>query len=84
MNKELIKRILEIEKKFPIKDYNVDEHIEEIVKIIEAVLEYKIADRIKLDEVDCTNKDSIERSIFKILTIEELRYISYYPNYKKP
>ena len=78
MNKKILDRILELEELFTIKDYNVEEIIQEIITMLENILNCNVANRIDLEKIDYENEDTIERSIFRFLTIEELRYIAYY------
>lgn len=72
MKQEIINRIIELEKQFPTNNFNEEEYINNLIETLEYILQYEIRNRVVFEKIDYRD---IDRSIFKFLTKEELRYI---------
>lgn len=77
MNKNnILSRILKLEETFPTTNYDIKEHIQNLIIELENFLGYSISERFILPEFN-NNVEELEKIIFKSLTVDELRKIAY-------
>ncbi len=77
ISKSILNKISELEEKYSITEFNIEECAGHVIETIEAILKYEVRSRIKLEK-KYSQKDNLEKSILSFLTIEELRKIAYY------
>lgn len=80
MNKSVINRILKLEKLFPLYNFNVEEHINSTIELIENILGYKVKGRINLSNPKYISEYALDKEVFRFLNIGELQKIAYYNN----
>lgn len=78
IDKNILHRIEQLEKQYPIVNFDTKEYIKNIITELEAVLQYPIRDRIKLPKEKYFNIDTLYSNIFHFLSTEELRKIAYH------
>ena len=72
MDKTIINRVEELEKKYPPMDFNVEDYIQEWCNIIEHGLHYSIRNRIQIPNYTYIDKNTLTRQILAFLTDNEL------------
>ncbi len=82
MDKSIINRISELEKLFPLYNFNVEEHINSTIELIENILGYEVKDRIKLPKYKYMSENVLDKEIFRCLSVNELRELAYSQNNK--
>ena len=78
IDKSILHRIEQLEKQYPIANFDMEEYTKNIIEELEAVLQYSIRDRIKLPKTKYYDIDTLYSDIFSFLSTKELRIIAYY------
>ena len=76
MDKSILNKIKKLEEKYPVMDFDIQEHIIELITPIEDFFQYNIRDRIKIPNYQYIDEDTLDRKILGFLTVEELKAIT--------
>lgn len=74
IDKNIFKKILELEKLYPVSEFDVEKYTKEYISMLENILGHKLL--INLPNTKYYDKDILERDILKCLTVEDLRFIA--------
>ncbi len=75
IDKKIKSRIAKLEALYPVEYINVEEHIKDVIDMLENALGHKLA--INLPYKKYFNKETLEIDIYKQLPIEDLRTLAY-------
>ena len=78
IDKKIIGRIVELEKQYPVADFDVEEYTKQIIAMLENALERKLT--INLPQKKYLDKETLAIDIYKLLPIEDLRALVYGKN----
>ena len=77
IEKSIYSRIDKLEAEYPPMNFDIQEHIIEIITPIENYFGYNIRDRIKIPDYKYIDEDTLDREIYSFLTTEELKKLVY-------
>ena len=75
IDKKIKKRVSELEALYPIEYVNVEEHVTEVIDMLEKALGHRLM--INLPTKKYFDKRTLEIDIYKLLPIEDLRTLAY-------
>ncbi len=81
ISKKIINKIMLLEETYKIEYFNIEEHTQRIINMLENALGHKLTINLSCDKY--FDKRTLEIDIYKQLSIEDLRTLAYGKEIKK-